>query len=144
MRGERRDAGEAKFAEYSQFIKENYPGGRDKHEYIINTALDGYDVEERRDRAGNLEGIVTYEFRTDNEKVKYAAFGVILVDRDLRDGVLSEDLFKASVAKARTGKCAYITALADTKMGRAFLERYGFEETTDPVNGQEYFRLELE
>jgi predicted GNAT family N-acyltransferase len=144
MRGEKRDAGEVRFAEYSQFIKENYPGGKEKHQYIINTALDGYEVEERRDQAGNVEGILTYDIRKDNEGEKYGAFGVILVDKDLRDGILSEDLFKTALAKAKSAGCSYITALADTKFGRAFLERYGFEETTDPVNGQEYYRLDIE
>lgn len=135
--------GEKLFQERSQFIRENYPGGKQAHDRIIRESLEGFDVMEQRDQAGNLQGILTYSYGK-NREGKYCAVGVILVDDEMRGTNLAADLAKQLMGEAKTQGCTHMTAIADTPEGAKFLERLGFEEVYDKVNKRDYFRFDLE
>ncbi|NCO04869.1 MAG: GNAT family N-acetyltransferase [Candidatus Magasanikbacteria bacterium] len=128
------------FNRRSRFIKEQYPGDA---EYIIETALDGFDVIEVTD-GQDIRGMLTYTEGKDQHQEVYTQFGVILVDEEERGSGLAEELFERLVHIAKEKEHAYITAKADTPSGEAFLERVGFYEEVDDVNSEEYFRYDLE
>ena len=134
---------ERTFQEQSSFIREYFPGGPDDIQRIIESALDGFEVLESRDKRGNLEGLATYTIGSEKDGQKYCAFGVIVVDEEFRGEGLSDELFKKLVETARKADCDHISAKAETSFGKSFLERVGFKETNDSANHQDYYRFEL-
>ncbi len=134
---------EQRFQERADFIKKLYPGDEEKRIEIINTALDGLEVLERRDEAGNLTAIRTYQFSEDPEGEVYCQLGVSLVDEEERGMGIAYELFLKLKALAKERGATYMTAIADTEDGAAFLERQGFNIENDLVTGAEYYHLDL-
>ncbi|HSR89630.1 MAG TPA: GNAT family N-acetyltransferase [Candidatus Udaeobacter sp.] len=138
------DNSEDRFTEYSKFIENNYSKNELANQHIIETALDGFEVLERRNKNNELIGLLTYTIGSDNKKQNYCALGVIVIEEDGRGDGLSDELFAEIKSIANAAHCTHISAKAETSSGKSFLERIGFEETTDPVNHQEYYRFDLE
>ena len=134
---------EQRFQERSYFIKKFYPGDEEKRIEIINTELDGLEVLERRDDAGNLIAIRTYQFSKDPEGEVYCQLGVSLVDEEERGMGVAYELFLKLKELAEERGATYMTAMADTEDGKEFLERQGFNIENDLVTGAEYYHLDL-
>ncbi len=135
---------EGLFEERARFIRENYPGGKAKHDDIIRSALEGNDVIEEREADGSLNGLITYIIAPDNHKDLYCSIGVVVVREELRGETdIAKNLLTKVLSKAQQADCNYCVAIADTPQGKNFLERNGFTEEIDKINKREYWRLEL-
>jgi ribosomal protein S18 acetylase RimI-like enzyme len=131
------------FRERSSFIKQHYPGDRDKKIDIINTALDGLEVLEKRDSSGNIIALRTYQLSTDALGNHYCQLGVSIVEEEERGQGLAHELFLNLKNIAEESGCQYMTAIADTDDGAVFLERQGFYLVEDSVTGREYYHFDL-
>ena len=135
-----RDREASLFEKRAKFIREEYPGDADR---MVEEALDGFEVIESRNKAGELIGILTYTIgKDDREKCHYCAIGLILVDEENRGMEVAQTLVKRLKEEVEE-TCAYYTAKADTDAGRFFLEHVGFENDGE-VDGKECFRLDIE
>ncbi len=130
------------FEERAGFIREHYPGDEERVVEVINSALDGFEVLEKR-KDGDLLALLTYCFAENSFKTKYCQFGMHVVDEGERGEGHAYELFEILKEKARGSGCQYITAMADTESGNDFLRRQGFDIEEDPVTGSEYYHLDL-
>ena len=133
---------QALFEERAQFVRENYPGGSEKHQEIVYSCLDGFNVLEERDGSGNLDALLTYIYYVDTDSYKYCIVGLIVSGEDSRGEGKIVDLFNEVQRLAKDEKCEYLIGRADTDEGALFMETHGFY--VEEVDGDEHYRFDLD
>ena len=132
------------FAKCAKCIRAWYPEGRG--EQIASEVLDGFDVviaTESKNGKKIIRGLGTFQLAKDNKKNPYVVIGVAVVDPEHRQEGYARQLLDKIIEIGVYNGCVYMTALADTEDGQAFLEASDFYLTTDSVLNREYYRLDL-
>lgn len=128
------------------FIKENYPAGKSSYdiEDLLASGFEGRQVLEKHDDHGDLEGILSYDLGKDHEGSSYCSIGIMLTREESQGEGVMGSLFDKIKEIAKEKNCEYLTAIADTQEGEQYLLGRGFYAQTDPVNGREHLRYDLD
>ena len=133
------------YDERERFIEENYPKEKSQHDLseLLNKGLDGMEVIEKKDKSGEIEGLISYAINENQKEMPYISLGIMLIREELRGEGIMPELFSKVKEIAKNNNCEYMVAIADTKEGESFLLNNGFDEKEDEVNGRKHLRLDL-